>query len=70
MNFDFSELQDVSNKLGNIKGFEFDFQRAMGRLLANEIDDPIKYRQAMNKLKNFYTIRNEISKKYPKLNWF
>jgi hypothetical protein len=67
-NFDFSELQDVSNKLGNIKGFEFDFQRAMGRLLANEIDDPIKYRQAMNKLKNFYTIRNEISKKYPKLN--
>ena len=66
-NFDFSELQDVSNKLGNIKGFEFDFQRAMGRLLANEIDDPIKYRQAMNKLKNFYTIRNEISKKYPKL---
>jgi hypothetical protein len=67
-NFDFSELQDVSNKLGNIKGFEFDFQRAMGRLLANEIDDPIKYRQAMNKLKNFYTIRNEVSKKYPKLN--
>jgi hypothetical protein len=65
--FDFSELQDVSNKLGNIKGFEFDFQRAMGRLLANEIDDPIKYRQAMDKLKNFYTIRDEISKKYPKL---
>jgi hypothetical protein len=66
--FDFSELQDVSNKLGNIKGFEFDFQRSMGKLLANEIDDPIKYRQAMDKLKNFYTIRNKISEKYPKLN--
>jgi hypothetical protein len=49
----FQSYKTLSNKLGNIKGFEFDFQRAMGRLFANERDDPIKYRQAMDKLKNF-----------------